>query len=200
MTFHYSLHGNLRFRSTCSYLVFAKVCKVSWDFLTSCPGLQSLLVWNDDCYNIRLKLKKKTCLVPSPVLGNATAFSASINSFTRPWPMRPHPINTNKSEALIIIDRPLNSNYRQILLSLYHWTITLACSDLGKRQKGVFMLFQECDLSSTKQVLGKEVKTEDNWHLRGNRSIHIFLLLVSYSCWWCLVVWRSFSVHYLVHL
>ena len=30
------------------------------------------------------------------------AFSESINSFTRPWPMRPHPINTNKSEALII--------------------------------------------------------------------------------------------------
>ena len=50
------------------------------------------------------------------------------------------------------------------------------------------MLFQECDLSSTKQVLGKEVKTEDNWHLRGNRLIHMFLLLVSYSCWWWLVV------------
>ena len=84
MTFHYSLHGNLRFRSMYSYLVFAKVRKVSWDFLTSCPGLQSLLVWNDDCYNIRLKLKKKTCLVPSPVLGSATAFSASLTHLRDP--------------------------------------------------------------------------------------------------------------------
>lgn len=67
-----------------SYLVFAKVRKVSWDFLTSCPGLQSLLVWNDDCYNIRLKLKKKTCLVPSPVLGSATAFSASLTHLRDP--------------------------------------------------------------------------------------------------------------------
>ena len=98
------------------FLLRAQGSRVSWS------GMMIATTYDWNC-------KKKMCLFPLPVLGNATAFSESINSFTRPWPMWPHPINTNKSEALIIIDRPLNSNKRWFFLrfiSLNNHTGSLA--------------------------------------------------------------------------